>query len=183
MKYSVSTSAFLILSILFLSHHTKAQELDLKNSKLEKTNGKGGFFWWSHQAKGNGAANFSIERTDVAENSSKALRCEVETLGEKPWFVSSAFNSVFKIQPNEEITVSFAAKRGSEGTGKMGLVFQSSKKGSFQNKQFYLSEDWSVFTHTFTMDHSNEKGQLKFWYLEEGTTYFLDEVSVVKEVF
>ena len=183
MKCSMLTSVFLFLSILFLSHHTKAQALDLKNSNLEKTNGKGGFFWWSHQAKGKGAAIFSIEKIDVAENSSKSLRCEVKSLGEKPWFVSTAFNSVFEIQANEEITVSFAAKRGSEGTGKMGLVFQSSKKGSFQNKQFYLSEDWSVFTHTFTMDHSNEKGQLKFWYLEAGTIYFLDEVSVQKETF
>lgn len=183
MKFRLVTVIYLLFLFVFLSERVGAQALDLKNSNLEKTNGKGGFFWWSHQSKGAGEANFSIEKIDVIEGSNKALRCEVISLGEKPWFVSSSFNSFFQIQTGDEITITFAAKRGSEGSGKLGLVFQSDKKGSFQNKQFFLSKDWSVFTHTFTMDHSNAKGRLKFWYLEAGTTYFLDEVSVAKEVF
>ncbi len=180
LNFSIYTS--LLVSCLFSIASIHSQALAIKNSNLEGVNKKTGtFYWWANQAKETGRATFSIETTDVNKGSTKALKVTVGKVGEKPWFVSTAFSNAFPVKQGEGYTVTFFAKRGPKGTGKLGLVFQSDVKGSFQNKQFRLSEEWQPYSHMFMVPNTSDKNQIKFWYLEEGTTYFIDDVTVLKE--
>jgi hypothetical protein len=153
------------------------EKISLKNSNLEGVK-DGKFFWWKHQAKDGGKAKFLVEQNDVNTGSKKALKAEIKKLGPKPWFVSSSFNQKFKGKAGEEILIEFFAKSLGENPGKVKLVFQSNLKGSFQGKDFNLTNEWQSYSHTFAVKDDNGNNQVKFWYMNSETTYLIDELSI-----
>ena len=60
----------------------------------------------------------------------------------------------------------------------MKLVFQSDVSGSYQGQNIWITNEWQRYSHTFTVEHSSDNNQLRFWYMQQDVTYFLDEVSV-----
>ena len=161
---------------------TVAQEkMDLKNSRLEGINPQGEFYWWKNQSINGGEATYSIEDTDVNQGSKKALKVDVSALGPKPWFVSSQFNQKFKAKAGDEITVEFYGKKISDTKAKIKLVFQSDVKGSFQGKDFFLTSEWMAYSTTFIVNEKSNKNQVKFWFMEAGSSYLIDDVSVSKK--
>ena len=63
---------------------------------------------------------------------------------------------------------------------KIKLVIQSDVQGSFQGKDFILTEDWTMYTHTFNLKSKSKQNGVKFWFMTAGTTYLLDDVSISK---
>lgn len=182
LKKILKNSLFLLLCLFFANPIiSQSKKVDLQNSNLEGVNQDGDFYWWKHQAINGAKATFSVENVDVNTGSKKALKAEIHSLAEKPWFTSTSFNQKFNGKTGDEITIQFYAKKSGNGKGKIKLVFQNDEKGSFQGKDFFLSEEWQPYTHTFTIKQKNNNNQLKFWYLESGTTYLIDDISFEKE--
>ena len=63
-------------------------QLPLANGFLEDIENNE-FQYWSHQANEGGEATYSIETNDLVGGSTKALKCEVHSLGANGWHVSS----------------------------------------------------------------------------------------------
>jgi len=165
----------------FLTNITYGQiKPDLKNSNLEGVSSKGEFYWWKNAANKGGDATFSVETTDVNKGSEKALKAEIHELGEKPWHINSQFNQKFEGKAGDEISIEFYAKNGANGKGKIKLVTQSDIKGSFQGKNIQLTNKWKSYKHTFTLKDNSSNNKIKFWYLNPGTTYYIDDLSLTK---
>ena len=62
----------------------------------------------------------------------------------------------------------------------MKVVIQSDVQGSFQGKDFILTEDWTKYSHTFSLKSNSLNQAIRFWYMSEGTEFFLDDVSISK---
>ena len=153
--------------------------LELKNSNLERLNPEGKFWWWKNQAKNDAQAIFSVEDFDTNPGSTKSLKVETQKLGDKGWFLSTQFNQKFKGDIGESVKVTFYAKNAS-GNAKIKLVVQSDVQGSFQGKDFILTEDWTMYTHNFTLKSKSKQTGIKFWFMTAGTTYLLDDISISK---
>ena len=168
------------ISILFISNSLFSQKLlELKNSNLERVNPEGKFWWWNNVAKNGADATFSVEDFDTNPGSERSLKIQTHKLGDKPWFLSSQFNQKFKGKEGDAVTVTFHAKN-KLGKAKIKLVIQSDVPGSFQGKDFFLNEDWSSYTHTFNLKSNSQKQAIKFWYMTEGTDYFIDDITISK---
>ena len=165
----------------FVSNLNFAQdEIELKNSNLEGVDKNGNFFWWKHQAKDGGNGVFSVENSDLINGSKKALKAEIKSLASKGWLVSSQFNQKFKGKSGEVVKVTFFAKKNGTGKGKLKLVLQSEVKGSFQGKDFFLTDNWQSYSHDFKVYSKSNSNQIKFWCLEAGTTYLIDDLKILK---
>ena len=169
---------FLLLSLLFLWQvKAKAQvQIPISNGNFETTNG-GDFTNWTNKADSGGNANFSIETSNLIAGSTKALKAEIISLGTNGWNTSTISNYGFEVIPGRRYTVSFYAKKESSNSTSIRLVYQST--GNFQTKEITLSDTWQLYTHTFTVNNSASNMQVKFWYLQPNTTYYLDQVTVV----
>tara|TARA_B100001996_G_scaffold375791_1_gene356204 strand:+ start:584 stop:1084 length:501 start_codon:yes stop_codon:yes gene_type:complete len=164
--------------ILSTGVYSQSEEIEMKNSDLERLNKEGNFPWWQNNIKFNGAADYSVERDDVNQGSTKALKVDVKTLADKGWGVSSSYNYNYSAIQGDEVTIEFYAK----GSGSMKLVTSNEVQGSFQGKNFFLNEDWTKYTHTFSIQNNSGKHKIKFWYLDLGV-YIIDDIRVFKETF
>lgn len=180
---NISKFNYYVLLLLFSFNFVNSQSeiLELKNINLEGVKEDGTFYWWDNQAIKGAEADYSVETIDLPAESNNALKVEVRTLAEKPWFVSSSFNQKFKVAQGETYTVKFYGKKSSDALTRVSLVFQSEIKGSFQNKRFELTEDWSSYSSTFYVENSAEKNQIKFWYLDAETSYIIDNITLTRE--
>ena len=61
----------------------------------------------------------------------------------------------------------------------MKIIFRSEIDNSFQGQNIWITDSWKRYTHTFTVNESANSNQLKFWFLNDEVTYYLDEVSVI----
>lgn len=172
-------SVFTLSLVFSFSSLFSQTTLELKNSDLEGVSPEGKFWWWNNQAKNGAQAIFSIEDFDTNPGSTKALKVETQKLGDKGWFLSTQFNQKFKGNVGESVTVSFYAKNAG-GNAKIKLVIQSDVQGSFQGKDFILTEDWTMYTHTFNLKSKSKQNGVKFWFMTAGTIYLLDDVSISK---
>ena len=91
MKIKVKFNTAILLLISFFSTHifSQSEEIEMKNSDLERLNREGNFIWWQNNQKFNGVADFLVERKDVNNGSTKALKVNVKKLADKGWGVSS----------------------------------------------------------------------------------------------
>ena len=64
----------------------------------------------------------------------------------------------------------------------MKLVTSNEVQGSFHGKNFFLNEEWTKYTHTFSIQNDSEKHKVKFWYLDLGE-FIIDDIKVFKESF
>lgn len=181
MKITKLISSLTLLIMCFCTTLSYGQKkLNLINCDLEMVGPDGNFFMWKSQAVKGGVAVYSVVHKGVNRKSKKALKADVRTLGDNGWLVSTHYNKKFQANVGDVITVSFYAKTETSGKGKIKLVLQSDIKGSFQGKDFVLSNDWQLYTHKFMINEDSNSNQIKFWYLTEGTTYYLDNLSIEK---
>ena len=129
-----------LLTVFFYSESFSQKKLDLKNSNLEGVSPEGKFWWWNNVTRKGADATFSIEDFDTNPGSQRALKVETHRLGDKGYHLSSQFNQKFKGNEGDAVTITFHAKNKG-GKGKMKVVIQSDVQGSFQGKDFILTED------------------------------------------
>ena len=75
-------------------------------------------------------------------------------------------------------TIEFYAK----GSGTIKIVTSNEVQGSFQGKNLFLNEEWTKYSHTFSIQNDSEKHKVKFWYLDLGE-FIIDDIKVFKESF
>ncbi len=154
--------------------------LPLENGSFEGVKPDGiSFWWWNHQLKNGAAANFSVETSDLIPGSEKALKAEILSLGDNLYDVQTYSAYKFEVVAGQTYTVSFYAKTDAPSEAALKLIFQSDVAGSFQATNFSIDTSWKRYFHTFTATGNSTLNQFKFWYLQAGTSYYLDEVSVV----
>ena len=168
---------FIILLNLFLCPVISQNQLPLENGFFEEIENNN-FEYWSHQANEGGDATYSIENNDLVQGSTKALKCEVHSLGANGWHVSSKSEYPFQVIAGQKYTVTFYAKVDGADSRQMKLVFQSDISGSYQGQNIWISNQWERYTHTFTVEHSSDNNRVRFWYMQSDVTYYLDEVSI-----
>ena len=162
---------------LFLCPIISQNQLPLENGFFEDIENNN-FEYWSHQANEGGDATYSIESNDLVQGSTKALKCEVHSLGANGWHVSSKSEYPFQVIAGQKYTVTFYAKVDGADSRQMKLVFQSDISGSYQGQNIWISNQWERYTHTFTVEHSSDNNRVRFWYMQSDVTYYLDEVSI-----
>ena len=167
----------IILLNLFWYPSISQNHLPLANGFLEDVENNN-FQYWSHQANEGGDATYSIETDDLVEGSTKALKCEVHSLGTNGWHVSSKSEYPFQVIAGQKYTVTFYAKVEGADSRQMKLVFQSEVSGSYQGQNIWITNEWQRYSHTFTVEHSSDNNRVRFWYMQSDVTYFLDEVSI-----
>ena len=152
-------------------------QLPLANGFLEDIENNE-FQYWSHQANEGGEATYSVETDNLVQGSTKALKCEVLSLGANGWHVSSKSEYPFQVIAGQKYTVTFYAKVEGADSRQMKLVFQSEVSGSYQGQNIWITNEWQRYSHTFTVEHSSDNNQVRFWYMQSDVTYYLDEVSI-----
>ncbi len=167
----------IILLNLFWYPSISQNQLPLANGFLEDIENNN-FQYWSHQANEGGDATYSIQTDDLVEGSTKALKCEVHSLGTNGWHVSSKSEYPFQVIAGQKYTVTFYAKVEGADSRQMKLVFQSEVSGSYQGQNIWITNEWQRYSHTFTVEHSSDNNRVRFWYMQSDVTYFLDEVSI-----
>ena len=167
----------IILLNLFWYLSISQNQLPLANGFLEDIENNN-FQYWSHQANEGGDATYSIQTDDLVEGSTKALKCEVHSLGTNGWHVSSKSEYPFQVIAGQKYTVTFYAKVEGADSRQMKLVFQSEVSGSYQGQNIWITNEWQRYSHTFTVEHSSDNNRVRFWYMQSDVTYFLDEVSI-----
>jgi O-glycosyl hydrolase len=165
---------FWSVSILSLASQN---QLPVANGFLEDIENNE-FQYWSHQANEGGDATYSIETDNLVQGSTKALKCEVHSLGANGWHVSSKSEYPFQVNAGQKYTVTFYAKVEGADSRQMKLVFQSEVSGSYQGQNIWITNEWKRYSHTFTVEHSSDNNRVRFWYMQSDVTYFLDEVSI-----
>ena len=165
-----------ICSIIFHSIISQNQ-LPLANGFFEDVENNN-FLHWSHQAIEGGDATYSIEFENLIQGSTKALKCQVNSLGQNGWHVSSISQYPFEVIAGQKYTVTFYAKVEGADSRQIKVVFQSDVSGSYQGQNIWITNEWKRYTHTFNVEHSSENNRIRFWYMQPDVTYFLDEVSV-----
>ena len=153
-------------------------QLPLANGIFEDVDEEDNFEYWSHQANEGGDATYSIVTESLVQGSSKALKSEVHNLGANGWHVSSKSEYPFQVIAGQKYTVTFYAKIEGADSRQMKLVFQSDVSGSYQGQNIWITNQWKKYTHTFTVDHSSDNNRVRFWYMQSGISYYLDEVSI-----
>lgn len=153
-------------------------QLPLANGIFEDIDEEDNFEYWSHQANEGGDATYSIVTENLVQGSSKALKSEVHNLGANGWHVSSKSEYPFQVIAGQKYTVTFYAKIEGADSRQMKLVFQSDVSGSYQGQNIWITNQWKKYTHTFTVDHSSDNNRVRFWYMQSGVSYYLDEVSI-----
>ncbi len=51
-------------------------------------------------------------------------------------------------------------------------------QGSYQGANKTITNQWQLFSHSFTVESNSDLNELIFWYMQSGVTYYLDEVTV-----
>ena len=169
---------FLLIYIISIFQLISQNQLPIQNGEMEDT--ENGFFSnWQTQANNDANANFSISTDNLISGSTKALKSEVISLGDNNYDISTSSQYNFEVIAGQKYTVSFYAKIEGASSRQLKVVFRSEIDDSFQGQNIWVTDTWQRYTHTFTVDNTANANQLKFWFLNAGVTYYLDEVSVI----
>ena len=171
-----------LIKIFFISTALVAQnQLPILNGDFESIDPvTGEFSWWTHTQNNGGQATYSIETSNLISGSSKALKSQVIQLGANNWDVKSKSTYKFQVIAGETYTVSFWAKMEGSSAAPLKVVFQSDASGSYQGANRTVSNQWQLFSHTFTVQSNSNLNELIFWYMQSGVTYYLDQVNVYR---
>ncbi len=169
---------FLLINIISVFQLTSQNQLPIENGEMESI--ENGFFsHWQTQANNGGNANFSITTNNLIPGSTKALKSEIISLGDNNYDISTSSQYNFEVIAGQKYTVSFYAKIDGASSRQLKVIFRSEIDNSFQGQNIWITDSWQRYTHTFTVNESGNSNQLKFWFLNDGVTYYLDEVSVI----
>ena len=169
---------FLLINLIFVFKLTSQNQLPIENGEMESI--ENGFFSnWQTQANNGGNANFSIVTNNLIPGSTRALKSEIISLGNNNYDISTSSLYNFEVIAGEKYTVSFYAKIDDATSRQLKIIFRSEIDNSFQGQNIWITDSWQRYTHTFTINESANSNQLKFWFLNDEVTYYLDEVSVI----
>jgi len=169
---------FLLINLIFVFKLTSQNQLPIENGEMESI--ENGFFSnWQTQANNGGNANFSIVTNNLIPGSTRALKSEIISLGNNNYDISTSSLYNFEVIAGEKYTVSFYAKIDDATSRQLKIIFKSEIDNSFQGQNIWITDSWQRYTHTFTVNESANSNQLKFWFLNDEVTYYIDEVSVI----
>ena len=169
---------FLLIYIISIFQLISQNQLPIQNGEMEDT--ENGFFSnWQTQANNDANANFSISTDNLISGSTKALKSEVISLGDNNYDISTSSQYNFEVIAGQKYTVSFYAKIDDATSRQLKIIFRSEIDNSFQGQNIWITDSWQRYTHTFTVNESANSNQLKFLFLNDEVTYYLDEVSVI----
>ena len=169
---------FLLINLISVFQLTSQNQLPIENGEMESI--ENDFFsHWQTQANNGGNANFSITTNNLIPGSTKALKSEIISLGDNNYDISTSSQYNFEVIAGQKYTVSFYAKIDGASSRQLKVIFRSEIDNSFQGQNIWITDSWQRYTHTFTVNESGNSNQLKFWFLNDGVTYYLDEVSVI----
>ena len=169
---------FLLINLISVFQLTSQNQLPIENGEMESI--ENGFFsHWQTQANNGGNANFSITTNNLIPGSTKALKSEIISLGDNNYDISTSSQYNFEVIAGQKYTVSFYAKIDGASSRQLKVIFRSEIDNSFQGQNIWITDSWQRYTHTFTVNESGNSNQLKFWFLNDGVTYYLDEISVI----
>ena len=167
-----------MINLIFVFKLTSQNQLPIENGEMESI--ENGFFSnWQTQANNGGNANFSIVTNNLIPGSTRALKSEIISLGNNNYDISTSSLYNFEVIASEKYTVSFYAKIDDATSRQLKIIFRSEIDNSFQGQNIWITDSWQRYTHTFTVNESANSNQLKFWFLNDEVTYYLDEVSVI----
>ena len=169
---------FILIGAVSISQLISQNQLPIENGEME-TIEDGFFSQWATQANNGGNANFSITTNNLIPGSTKALKSEIISLGDNNYDISTSSQYNFEVIAGQKYTISFYAKIEGASSRQLKVIFRSEIDDSFQGQNIWVTDTWQRYTHTFTVDDSANANQLKFWFLNDGVTYYLDEVSVI----
>jgi O-glycosyl hydrolase len=167
-----------LINLISVFQLTSQNQLPIENGEMESI--ENDFFsHWQTQANNGGNANFSITTNNLIPGSTKALKSEIISLGDNNYDISTSSQYNFEVIAGQKYTVSFYAKIDGASSRQLKVIFRSEIDNSFQGQNIWITDSWQRYTHTFTVNESGNSNQLKFWFLNDGVTYYLDEVSVI----
>ena len=167
-----------MINLISVFQLTSQNQLPIENGEMESI--ENDFFsHWQTQANNGGNANFSITTNNLIPGSTKALKSEIISLGDNNYDISTSSQYNFEVIAGQKYTVSFYAKIDGASSRQLKVIFRSEIDNSFQGQNIWITDSWQRYTHTFTVNESGNSNQLKFWFLNDGVTYYLDEVSVI----
>ena len=167
-----------MINLIFVFKLTSQNQLPIENGEMESI--ENGFFSnWQTQANNGGNANFSIVTNNLIPGSTRALKSEIISLGNNNYDISTSSLYNFEVIAGEKYTVSFYAKIDDATSRQLKIIFRSEIDNSFQGQNIWITDSLQRYTHTFTVNESANSNQLKFWFLNDEVTYYLDEVSVI----
>ena len=171
----------LVFNLLWVLNLYTQNQLPLANGNFETLNSDGsGFSYWSNVQNSGGIVNYSIETNNLISGSTKAQKSQIISLGESGWNVKTQSDYLFQVESGQTYTVRFWAKASGSNSAVMKVVFQASDvANSYQGNNITISQNWQQYTHSFTVSENSDINKLSFWYMNDGVTYYLDEVEVV----
>jgi O-glycosyl hydrolase len=172
-------SAFTTITLCVISSFS--QEFPIQNGELEQTSDNGFTFWTNHSIGGSNAIFDVVDHSELF-GSTKALRTQVNALGENEYSVQSKSDHQFSLDANQKVTISFFAKAVSDQTGsQLKLCLSDPSVGSsvFKQTSFELTQNWEQYSYTFMTSVSVPNFQISFRYLHANSTYYLDEINAM----
>ena len=176
MKY---LSVFITIALCVMSSYS--QELPIQNGELEQTSDNG-FTTWTNQSLHESNAIFDVIDNNELFGSTKALRTQVNALGQYQYSVQTKSDHPFSMGANQKVTISFFAKAASDQAGsELKLCLSDPTVGSsvFKQTTFELTQNWKQYSYTFTTSQSVPSYQISFRYLNANSTYYLDEINAM----
>ncbi|MEC8133418.1 MAG: T9SS type A sorting domain-containing protein [Bacteroidota bacterium] len=171
----------LVFNLLWVLNLYTQNQLPLANGNFETLNSDGsGFSYWSNVQNSGGIVNYSIETNNLISGSTKAQKSQIISLGASGWNVKTQSDYLFQVESGQTYTVRFWAQASGSNSAVMKVVFQASDvANSYQGNNITISQNWQQYTHSFTVSENSDINKLSFWYMNDGVTYYLDEVEVV----
>ncbi|MCH1471571.1 MAG: hypothetical protein L7T85_03250 [Flavobacteriaceae bacterium] len=168
MKY---LSAFISVTLCTMSLFT--QELPIQNGELEQTSDNG-FTMWTHQSIDGSNAIFGVVDNNELFGSTKALRAQVNALGDYQYSIQTKSDHQFSMNADQKVTISFFAKATyDQEVPFLKLCLSDTSVGSsvFKQASFELTQNWKQYSYTFTTSVSVPSYQISFRYLNANSTY------------
>ncbi len=172
-------SSLITISLYAISSFS--QELPIQNGELEQFSDSG-FISWSNQSNHGSNAIFDVVDNNELFGSTKALRAQVNALGDYQYSVQTKSDHQFSMDADQKITISFFAKASSDQLGsQLVLCLSDSTVGVsvFKQTTFVLTQNWKQYSYTFTTSVSVPSYQISFRYLNANSTYYLDEINAM----
>ena len=176
MKY---LNVFITITLCAISSFS--QELPIQNGEFEQFS-DGGFISWSNQSLHGSNAIFNVVDNNELFGSTKALRTQVNALGQYQYSVQTKSDHQFSMVANQKVTISFFAKATYiQEAPLLKLCLSDSNVGVsvFKQTTFELTQNWKQYSYTFTTSESVPNYQISFRYLNANSTYYLDEINAM----
>ena len=132
-----------------------SQELPIQNGEFEQFS-DGGFISWSNQSLHGSNAIFNVVDNNELFGSTKALRTQVNALGEYQYSVQTKSDHQFSMVANQKVTISFFAKANyNQEVPLLKLCLSDSNVGVsvFKQTTFELTHNWKPVSYTHLRAH------------------------------